>query len=853
MTLRDIRLKPMYISLEDDVSAEFYVPVMSNSIRFDRISCYFSFDAIASYCRGIYHLGCNGGLFRLLISENVSKETFETIRDGYEGYRILDEETRERMRDELSLEDTVTLSNLAYLMKCGLVQIKFAFCHDGLFHEKTGFAADSQGNKLCFTGSNNETRASFDNNYEKFEVTASWLSSDFDALKIVKTAEEFESMWNGVNNHVITIDPPESFDSYMETFNRGRLVESVDDLSNDAFILDSIDGRARISLPNAIQDPRSFKFKISIQSFVDTIEGRTIDLKMNLKRSSLRTIADKIHMFADKGGLSVIETQSFKNLVESSTAMEELASLGLSIKHRDPVHIDTFEIFKNDVSSLTSAGLREEQLWDAYFAYSLGKSANFSVPGSGKTATALGMFAYLYKNKGVKRLIVLGPLNSFDSWISEFRRVFGDNIPSKAVTSTELRGMGGPIQYHVRLDIGDRNLVLLNYESFDHNPELTDALRDRIGDDTMLVFDEVHRIKAVNGKRASNIVPIGEKSKYTIVMTGTPIPNGYEDVYNFLHILYGSNYDDFFVLSPRALSRLQGLDVVSFNEKLQPFYVRTTKAQLGVPAADGDMAFTVDAGEDEQALFDRLHDVRINPLALMIRILQVESDPSMLASKTLDESERAAFADDLPPFEVEGVLEDTEAVQLVTSKTRRCIEIVEDLVSQGRTVIVWCIFIKSIRNIVSLLESKGISVCSVYGATEDKQTVIDSFKAGRYKVLVTNPQTLAESVSLHKVCHDAVYFEYSYNLVHLLQSRDRIHRLGLDPGQHTRYHFLETRFHTVEGAVSLDRDIHDRLNQKEEVMLNAIENHELESFGSDREEIESILEGIGFDRSLFKK
>lgn len=120
-------------------------------------------------------------------------------------------------------------------------------------------------------------------------------------------------------------------------------------------------------------------------------------------------------------------------------------------------------------------------------------------------------------------------------------------------------------------------------------------------------------------------------------------------------------------------------------------------------------------------------------------------------------------------------------------------------------------------------------------------------------MLVTNPQTLAESVSLHKVCHDAVYFEYSYNLVHLLQSRDRIHRLGLDPGQHTRYHFLETRFHTVEGAVSLDRDIHDRLNQKEEVMLNAIENHELESFGSDREEIESILEGIGFDRSLFKK
>ena len=57
--------------------------------------------------------------------------------------------------------------------------------------------------------------------------------------------------------------------------------------------------------------------------------------------------------------------------------------------------------------------------------------------------------------------------------------------------------------------------------------------------------------------------------------------------------------------------------------------------------------------------------------------------------------------------------------------------------------------------------------------------VIDSFKVGETSVLVTNPHTLAESVSLHGVCHDAVYFECSYNLVHLLQSKDRIHRLGL--------------------------------------------------------------------------
>jgi len=52
----------------------------------------------------------------------------------------------------------------------------------------------------------------------------------------------------------------------------------------------------------------------------------------------------------------------------------------------------------------------------------------------------------------------------------------------------------------------------------------------------------------------------------------------------------------------------------------------------------------------------------------------------------------------------------------------------------------------------------------------DKRSIIlDNFRNGMIDVLITNPHTLAESVSLHSICHDAIYFEFSYNLVHLLQ------------------------------------------------------------------------------------
>ena len=118
--------------------------------------------------------------------------------------------------------------------------------------------------------------------------------------------------------------------------------------------------------------------------------------------------------------------------------------------------------------------------------------------------------------------------------------------------------------------------------------------------------------------------------------------------------------------------------------------------------------------------------------------------------------------------------------------------------------------------------------------------------------MLTNPHTLAESVSLHSVCHDAIYFEYSYNLIHLLQSKDRIHRLGLHSDQYTQYHFLETVFNEEMQTRSLDEEIHSRLNHKEKVMLDAIENDNLEHFTTTKAEIEDILWSIGFDKEMFK-
>ena len=58
-------------------------------------------------------------------------------------------------------------------------------------------------------------------------------------------------------------------------------------------------------------------------------------------------------------------------------------------------------------------------------------------------------------------------------------------------------------------------------------------------------------------------------------------------------------------------------------------------------------------------------------------------------------------------------------------------------------------------------------------------------------LLIANPAAAGEGISLHTVCHNAIYLDRSYVSTHYLQSIDRIHRLGLRPDQETHIHIYE--------------------------------------------------------------
>lgn len=357
-------------------------------------------------------------------------------------------------------------------------------------------------------------------------------------------------------------------------------------------------------------------------------------------------------------------------------------------------------------------------------------------------------------------------------------------------------------------------------------------MNEIIDEKTLLVFDEVHKIKRIDSVRSQIAIALSQNVIYRIVLTGTPIPNSYQDIWNFLQILYSNEYSSFFGYTKQQLSYLEKTEIDELNHRLAPFFWRVTKQQLNVPIENEDHLLRVIATDAEQAVINLLwRKFSDNPFKLYIRLIQLSSNPELLKNDITSEMygghEETSnlgleVVDDSPNYTDEELkLLDSIGVG---SKFNDCIRLSQQLYLQKRKHIIWCIFINSIEKLRSALVKCGLQVAIIYGAinAEEREKIILDFQNQKYDVLITNPHTLAESVSLHMVAHDAIYYEYSFNLTHMLQSRDRIHRLGLSKEQETNYFYL--MLDGQEGMRStIDDKIYKRLNIKKEIMVSAIE------------------------------
>ena len=84
MSLRNLTLRKIYRSNENDIANEFLAPVLKEALTYERGAGYFSLYALAALANGIIPFLKNGGTIKIITSVQLSYEDIEIIKKGLE-------------------------------------------------------------------------------------------------------------------------------------------------------------------------------------------------------------------------------------------------------------------------------------------------------------------------------------------------------------------------------------------------------------------------------------------------------------------------------------------------------------------------------------------------------------------------------------------------------------------------------------------------------------------------------------------------------------------------------------------------------------------------------------------------
>ncbi|AEY64804.1 DEAD/DEAH box helicase [Clostridium sp. BNL1100] len=576
-----------------------------------------------------------------------------------------------------------------------------------------------------------------------------------------------------------------------------------------------------------------------------------VPFEKDTKESILNQIREMLIEFGMAEYQSEYLKKEMEDFLQEDVNFKEFSKKAYNIRNNncDSTEFDSF--IKSLEANLPERTLYPLQaLCSFHLAFSQ-NACNFSVPGAGKTSIVYGTYCYLKSldtrdNKHVDKILVIGPLSSFGPWENEYEECFGVKPNSKRLSG----GVNREEKIDYLYSTETAEVTLISYQGIlNIFQELVYFLNKN---KVMVVLDEAHRIKNTSGGSiASTALELSRFSKSRVILTGTPVPNGYEDLYNLFKFIWPTKKIIRF-----HLYQLKDMSIHRDEERVRmliddisPYFIRIKKSDLKIPEPIEHPPIKVEMGYQQRRIYEYIEnnyvrsfncmqgtgirDAIIN--AKLIRLMQTATNPFMLR-KPIDEY----YSQD--GFNEGVFIDDYEIIQSIINyksnevpqKFIRTAELVKEILNRDEKVIIWTVFIQNILDLQEYLMSIGINVEVLYGAVPidmeeneitayTRESIIREFHKtdSMFKVIIANPMAASESISLHKVCHNAIFLDRSFNVSHFIQSKDRIHRYGLEK---------KVNYYYILSNNSIDEVIHERLAIKEKRMMEIIENEPIPLF-----------------------
>lgn len=526
-------------------------------------------------------------------------------------------------------------------------------------------------------------------------------------------------------------------------------------------------------------------------------------------------ILAKVAEYFDNKGVHYALEESAQNALENykqaSRALQTAIQSGEKLKEgRYPGIADTFLGF---VRANLPRRLRIHQEKASLFMVSVPNSANFSVPGSGKSSVVLAVFAWLRTKGECNSLFVVGPRSCFLPWQHEYEATLG-----KSPTVCTLSG----IAPEDRIALYDPDptaipdLFLCTYQTLwidsDHVLNLFGIPSNKV----FFVIDEAHYIKRSESAWARSVLSVSAAASRRCVLTGTPFPHSYADAIN----LFDASYPHISPFPSSVADQIRLCSEQKDHEKarkllepvIDPLYYRVRKKDLGLSDPEFLPPYSVAMEPIERYLYDTIVDrirtiddsdavrdaVTVSKLrrGRLMRLRQVLSNSALLRT-VIDEYDEDLLGDDASIVK----MIDTYNSKEIPGKLSVLMDLIAGLREKGEKVVVWSFFVNTLYLIQEHCTKRLWHADVVCGKTpnstatnaDTRDDIIERFKeeGSRCDILIANPSACSESISLHRTCSHAVYYDLSYNCAEYLQSIDRIHRVGGSEQKISYYHHLQ--------------------------------------------------------------
>lgn len=347
-------------------------------------------------------------------------------------------------------------------------------------------------------------------------------------------------------------------------------------------------------------------------------------------------------------------------------------------------------------------------------------------------------------------------------------------------------------------NIPDAFWYVVGIESMSASDRVVVAVDRLINADTFVIVDESTYIKGHASKRSMRIGELSARARYRLLLTGTPLTQGVEDLYAQMRYLSPDilGYGSFYSFAHNHLEysdKFPGMIVRAHNvghlaDKISPFVYQVTKDEcLTLP--------------------EKLHD----------QVWFGLTDEQWKAYQQAKEEILPVDDDDLESWVIFKLF--TALQQIVSGfwnhngneflrfphKRIETLHTALASVPEGEKVIIWCKFVESVRQIAEALPD-----CALYYgelSEQERDAQLARFR-GNARYLVATQATGGHGLTLNESCYH-VFYENEFKYSHRIQAEDRSHRIG------------QTRPVTYIDIVSqtgIDERIQKALAKKEDVV-----------------------------------